>query len=81
MPNEQAIQLRIVMTAIKTGIALLNQRLFTLMSLLVASGLFAWVMYQPDYTRLAAACLYALLVNWRVYYYDVARHEAAGETQ
>ncbi len=42
--------------------AVLNARLFTLLSTMLAASLFGWVMWQPDWIRFAGACAFALLV-------------------
>ncbi len=60
----------------------LNARLLTGMALLSATALFAWVLYQPDYLRLAGACAYALLVLWplqRLDMRDIAAKAPQGE--
>ena len=45
---------------------ILAERVLTFVAMFVASGLFAWAMYEPDYIRLATACAFAVLVFFRV---------------
>lgn len=67
MANEQAQQLRLVMTMIKVSLGVLNHRFMAVLSLAISAGLFAWVMWAPDYTRLGGAIAYAVLINWPLF--------------
>ncbi len=47
---------------ISSGLKVLSLRVAMLFALLLTFSLFAWVMYSPDYWRLAGAIAFALLV-------------------
>lgn len=48
----------------EAAMLILNARLFTLVGLLFCAVGFGWVMWMPDWVRLAGACAFALLVFW-----------------
>lgn len=52
------------------GIRVVNERLLTLLGMIICAALFAVVMWQPDWVRLAAAGAFAVLV-----YLPLLRHE------
>jgi hypothetical protein len=55
-------QVRALMAYIRVGIVILSARVFALLALLMAFGLFAWAMYQPTPERMQLAGGFAALV-------------------
>lgn len=51
----------------------LADRVLTWVTMIITAGLFAWVLLDPDYIRLAAAILFSLLVFWRVTWIEKAK--------
>ena len=45
-----------------SGTRVLSSRLLLILTLLMTFGLFIWCMIQPDYWRLGAATIFALMV-------------------
>ena len=48
----------------QAGLVALSERVLTLLSLAGCVGAFGYTMLEPRWERLAAACLFALLVFW-----------------
>lgn len=46
----------------QAAMLILNARLFTLLGLLLCAGAFGYVLWNPDPTRLLAACAFAIIV-------------------
>lgn len=59
----------LVTQVVELGLNLLNQRLLTLLALLMSFSLFVWAVYDPKVERIAAATIFALIVFlpfWRI---------------
>lgn len=69
----------ILLKIITTGMRVLSTRLILILTLLLTFVLFVWVLYQPDYFRLAAATIFALLVFIPVRALDVGGSTNASE--
>ena len=55
-------EVRALMTYIKVGMLILSGRVFALLALLMAFGLFCWAMYWPTQDRQILAGMFGLLV-------------------
>lgn len=51
----------------QAALVALNARLFTLVAMLLAFGLFAWSALDPHWIRFATACAFAVLVFYPVH--------------
>ena len=58
------------------GLRIVSERMLTIMGMAICAGLFAWVLYAPDLTRLAGAVLFAVIV-----YLPLVRMEQAKKQQ
>lgn len=58
--NEQDISF--LLKFIAAGTKILSARFAMIFTMLLTFALFSWVMYAPDYWRLGAATIFALLV-------------------
>lgn len=74
-PNELMVITRMVQFALKA----LSDRLLTWVTMAITAGLFGWVMLAPDWTRLAGASIFALLVFWRVTKIEKPQEQPQGE--
>lgn len=54
--------IEMLLKVITSGTRVLSSRLLLILTLLLTFVLFVWVLYQPDYFRLAAATIFALAV-------------------
>ena len=59
-------EIQAVVRVAQVYLKVMNQRALTLLGMVICAGLFAWVMLAPDWTRLAGACAFALLVYWPI---------------
>lgn len=55
-------EIGVALRVLNLGLGVLNLRLLTSLAMLLTAGLFAWVMWEPDYIRLAAAIAFGLIV-------------------
>jgi len=53
---------KVLLLYIRVGLAVLSARLVLLIALALTFVLFCWAMYLPDYPRIAAATIFAVLV-------------------
>ena len=61
---ERLVPQELVMLAsvVRASMLVLNARLFTLLGMALSACLFGWVLWQPDWIRLAGAVAFAVLV-------------------
>ena len=62
----EAEQLRSVMLFINAGLKVLSVRIVMVLTLFMTFSLFAYVVYDPEWQRVAAATLFAVLVFFPV---------------
>jgi hypothetical protein len=56
------LQIKTLLLYIRVGLQVLSARLVLLVALALTFVLFCWAMYLPDYPRIAAATIFAVLV-------------------
>ena len=56
-----------------------SERMMTLLGMLLTAVAFGWVLYEPDWIRLGAACFFAAMVFWPLTRLDKERQHEPGD--
>lgn len=75
----QTPELAAVLAVCQAILRVAAERVLTIMGMVICAVLFGWVLYAPDWIRVAAACGFAVLVYWPIV--RLERSRKGGEAQ
>lgn len=76
--NLRPQELIVLVKFCQAAFLILNARMFTLLGMSLSGAAFGYVLYQPDWIRVFAACAFAMLVFWPLQRMESAKSTSQG---